>query len=182
MFTIGLGFMLMKSGSSAQHAGWLTMLPGCLLSGIGHGLTNTPVTNAATGSVSPDRAGKTSGIDMSARLISLAINIAAMGFILFEGVLWRLEEALPGFSDVAQLHEVAQRVAAGDVALLVRGGAGLATMDPHGTIVHAALVHAFGLVVLYGGLGAWVLALLSLVTFGTGRQPREARARSSSIS
>jgi EmrB/QacA subfamily drug resistance transporter len=81
LFTIGLGFIVMKLGSSAAHASWLTMLPGCVLAGIGLGLTNTPVTNTTTGSVPSARAGMASGIDMSARLITLAINIALMGSI-----------------------------------------------------------------------------------------------------
>jgi EmrB/QacA subfamily drug resistance transporter len=49
LFTIGLGFVSMKLGSSVAQAIWLTMLPGCLLAGIGLGLTNTPVTNTTTG-------------------------------------------------------------------------------------------------------------------------------------
>jgi EmrB/QacA subfamily drug resistance transporter len=84
LFTIGLGFIAMKFGSSAAHASWLTMLPGCMLAGIGLGLTNTPVTNTTTGSVPSARAGMASGIDMSARLITLAINIALMGSIFVE--------------------------------------------------------------------------------------------------
>jgi hypothetical protein len=95
MFTIGLGFILMRFGSSVDQANGLTMLPGCLLAGIGLGLTNTTVTNTTTGSVPSTRAGMASGIDMSARLITLAINIALMGFILVEGVLSYLESALP---------------------------------------------------------------------------------------
>jgi hypothetical protein len=47
-------------------------------------------------------------------------------------------------------------------------------LDPHGAIAHAALVHGFGLVMLYGALGAWVLAMLSALTFGPGAQPRAA--------
>lgn len=174
MFTIGLGFILMKLGSSAEHADWLTMLPGCLLCGIGLGLTNTPVTNTATGAVSSDRAGMASGIDMSARLITLAINIAVVGFILLEGVLSYLRRALPGFADTRQLRMLAEKGAAGDMAFLSQGSAEFATVDPHGAIVHAALVHGFGLVMLYGGLGAWVLAVLSAVTFGPGARPRAA--------
>src|ERR1700742_4278722 len=45
MFTIGLGFILMKFGGSVDHINGLTMLPGCVLAGIGLGLTNTTVTN-----------------------------------------------------------------------------------------------------------------------------------------
>ena len=55
-----------KFGSGAAERSWLTMLPGCLIAGIGLGLTNTPVTNTTTGSVPSDRAGMASGIDMSA--------------------------------------------------------------------------------------------------------------------
>jgi EmrB/QacA subfamily drug resistance transporter len=80
MLVIGLGFMLMYLGTR-----WFSVLPGALLAGIGLGLTNTPVTNTTTGSVSSDRAGMASGIDLSARLICLAINIAVMGFILEKG-------------------------------------------------------------------------------------------------
>jgi len=53
------------------------VLPGCLLAGAGPGITNTPVTNTTTGSVS----------SAHARMISLAINIALMGFLLVQGVL-----------------------------------------------------------------------------------------------
>ncbi len=35
LFVIGLGFMLMWAGSGVGHASWLTMLPDCLLAGIG---------------------------------------------------------------------------------------------------------------------------------------------------
>lgn len=154
---IGLGFILMSAGSGAAHAGWLTMLPGCLIAGIGLGLTNTPVTNTTTGSVSSDRAGMASGIDMSARLITLAINIALMGFILSQGILWYLRRALPGAAEAPQLRALAGRIAAGDAAAL------------DGAPARAALAHGFGLVMLYGGVGVWVLAALSLVLFGAGR-------------
>lgn len=35
--------------------------------------------------------------------------------------------------------------------------------------VHAALVNGFHWVMLYGGLGVWVLAALSFVLFGAGK-------------
>jgi Na+/melibiose symporter-like transporter len=166
MFAIGLGFFLMRLGAGMEHASWLTMLPGCLLCGTGLGLTNTPVTNTATGSVSPNRAGMASGIDMSARLISLAINIALMGFILLEGVLADLTRALSGFAETSSLRLLAEKVAAGNIAQLTQGSAELAAVDPHGVIVHAALVHGFERVMLYGAIGAWALAVLSAMAFG----------------
>ena len=165
LFTIGTGFLLMKLGSAAAQPDWLTMLPGCLIAGIGLGLTNTPVTNTTTGSVSSDRAGMASGIDISTRMVSLAVNIAVMGFILASGVLAHLEDALLGRLDAAQLWRLAERIAAGN-AVSVPGLSG--------TIVHEALAQGFGWVMLYGGLGVWALAGVSFVIFNMrALQPAE---------
>ncbi|OMD28146.1 MFS transporter [Paenibacillus odorifer] len=169
LFVIGLGFILMKYGSSGDHASWLTMLPGSLLAGIGLGLTNTPVTNTTTGSVPSTRAGMASGIDMSARLISLAINIAVMGFILQEGIFSYLKKAFPETVDVLQLRSLAEKTAAGNTSSLNQSFPELSSLDASGAIVHASLVHGFGLVMLYGGIGVWVLAAMSFIIFGPKR-------------
>jgi EmrB/QacA subfamily drug resistance transporter len=158
LFIIGLGFILMKLGSMAPYSNWLTMLPGCLLAGIGLGFTNTPVTNTTTGSVSNERAGMASGIDMSARMISLAINIALMGFILVEGVGSSLRAALPGNVDTVQLRAMAERIASGTIVLPDEGVSA--------AIIHEALTQGFGWVMLYGGIGVWLLAAVSFVVFG----------------
>jgi EmrB/QacA subfamily drug resistance transporter len=155
LFTIGAGFILMKFGSAAAHANWLTMLPGCLIAGTGIGMTNTPVTNTTTGSVSSNRAGMASGIDMSARMVSLAINIAVMGFILSSGVLAHLRAALPGLN-IAELRLLAERIAAGNAVSIP----GLSN-----SVVHEALVNGFGWVMLYGGIGVWIMASLSFLIF-----------------
>lgn len=169
LFVIGLGFILMKYGSSGDHASWLTMLPGSLLAGIGLGLTNTPVTNTTTGSVPSTRAGMASGIDMSARLISLAINIAVMGFILQEGIFSYLKKAFPETVDVLQLRSLVEKTAAGNTSSLNQGFPELSSLDASGAIVHASLVHGFGLVMLYGGIGVWVLVTISFIIFGPKR-------------
>ncbi|MBV8586561.1 MAG: MFS transporter, partial [Verrucomicrobia bacterium] len=144
LFTIGLGFMLMKLGSSVNQPSWFTMLPGCLIAGIGLGLTNTPVTNTTTGSVDSTRAGMASGIDMSARLISLAVNIAMMGFVLVNGILAYLQSSNPGSVDVLQLRSVAEKIAAGDLTSLDPSSPEHALASAE--TIHAALVHGFGLV------------------------------------
>jgi EmrB/QacA subfamily drug resistance transporter len=169
LFVIGLGFIAMRYGSGMVHAGWMTMLPGCLLAGIGLGLTNTPVTNTTTGSVPSSRAGMASGMDMSARLITLAINIALMGFILLEGVHAHLRGALSASLDAMQLRALAEKIAAGNFVSLAEGFPALSRADPSGAVVHAALVNSFGLVMLYGGVGVWVLAGVSLLIFGGGK-------------
>lgn len=164
LFTIGLGFILMKLGSSIDQASWLTMFPGCLIAGIGLGLTNTPVTNTTTSSVPTTRVGMASGIDMSARLISLAVNIASMGFVLVNGVLGSLKTALPGSVHSPQLRSLAEEIAAGNLSSFDQGFP--EEMLGSRQIIHAALVHGFGSVMLYGGVCVWVLAAASFITFG----------------
>ncbi len=158
LFTIGVGFFLMKFGSAAAHPSWLTMLPGCLTAGVGLGIANTPVTNTTTGSVSSDRAGMASGIDMSARMVSLAVNIAVMGFILATGVQARLKEALPSL-DGTQLRPLAEKIAAGD---------NVSVPGLTASIVHAALANGFGWVMLYGGIGVWIMSAISFLIFNAG--------------
>jgi hypothetical protein len=160
---IGLGFFIMKIGAGGGSAALPTTLIGALLAGIGLGATNTPVTNTTTGSVSSDRAGMASGIDMSARMISLAINIALMGFVLLEGVLKRLITASGSF-EAAQLRRFAEQIAAGNIAALDQAAQGVSKV-----IGPAALASGFGDVMLYGAIGVWVLAALSFFTFGRRR-------------
>lgn len=162
LFTIGLGFILMKLGSGIDNANWLTMLPGCILAGVGLGLTNTPVTNTTTGSVPAARSGMASGIDMSARMISLAINIPIMGFILVEGVLSSLRANLPLDTDASVLRSLAERIAAGTVDL---SGQGVSA-----AIIHQSLADGFGHVMLYAGISVWLLAAISFMVFGAGRK------------
>lgn len=161
--TIGLGFIAMKFGSIAAEPGWLTMLPGMLLAGIGIGITNTPVTNTTTASVSPSRAGMASGIDMSARLITLAVNIALMGIILVEGIAAGLQRTAPTGVDLAELRVAAEAIAAGKAGQTVIGKL------PEAAVQHG-LIDGFGLVMIYGGAGALILAALSLVLFRPGRE------------
>lgn len=130
LFTIGTGLLLMWHGASDATS----LLPGCLIAGVGLGLTNTPVSNTTTGSVPANRAGMASGIDMSARLITLAINIAVMG--------WLLEQSERSY---LQTHMAAVGTAAN------------------------ALAHGLSMLMLYGGVGVWMLAAASHFLFNSRR-------------
>ncbi|MCW6528750.1 MFS transporter [Sphingomonas sp. MMSM20] len=163
--TIGLGFVAMKLGSAAAQPGWPTMLPGLLLAGIGLGLTNTPVTNTTTASVSASRAGMASGIDMSARLITLAINIAVMGALLVARIAAALQQAATESIDAGQLRALAESLAAGHAAPNGEGVAGMGGLPD--IVVRHSLADGFGAVMLYGGIGAWILAGLSFMLFRT---------------
>lgn len=149
LFTIGVGFMLMKYAAAND---W-TLLPGALLAGTALGLTNTPVTNTTTGSVPGDRAGMASGIDISARLITLAINIALMGSLLVTGIASSLRGRLPLPVQEADLYRLAERIAGG------------AELEGTQNVARQALIDGFGGVLLYGALGVWLLALASYLLF-----------------
>ncbi|KGJ03438.1 MFS transporter [Paracoccus halophilus] len=159
LFTIGAGFALLHLVTASDNANWMTLLPGCIIAGIGLGLTNTPVTNTATAAVPQERAGMASGMDMSARFISLSVNIAIMGLILLSGVYAHLAEALPQLPTEVTLRGLAEAVSAGN----------LAGAESHGfpiTVARDALAHGIGWVTLYGAISAWTLALISFLVFG----------------
>lgn len=155
LLTIGTGFLFMRFAAESDDVSWLTMLPGCVIAGIGLGLMNTPVTNTATASVPSDRAGMASGMDMSARMISLAINIALMGFILIQGIGASLAQS--GFG-----HSLAETIAAGN--LQVAEASGVAR-----TLAHQALADGFSWVMLYAMTCSWTLSVLSFVVFSRGK-------------
>lgn len=146
LFAIAVGFMLMYLAVALQ----LSLLPGALIAGAALGLTNTPVTNTTTGSVPGDRAGMASGIDISARLITLAVNIAVMGSLLVAGINASLRRTLPEVGDAAAL---AERIAGGAVVQLPQG------------IASRALADGFSGLLLYGAAGVAALALASTLLF-----------------
>lgn len=170
LFTIGAGFLLMRVGSGIDGTSVFALLPGCVLAGAGLGIVNTPVTNTTTASVSSDRAGMASGIDMSARMISLAINIALMGFLLVEGVMDHLRGVAPANIGGLSGRGLANAIASGNLRPF---DADIAAAMPPGVwegVAKAALVHGFGWVMLYGGVAAWMLAIASHLVFsGRGR-------------
>ncbi len=167
LFTIGAGFMLLMLVTTSGHASWISLLPGCVLAGIGLGLTNTPVTNTATAALPPERAGMASGMDMSARMISLSINIALMGFILSSGVSSYLLHALSDAPPAAVLRVLSDMVSAGNLTASEGHGVPIA-------VAREALAHGIGRVTLYGALCAWGLALASFTVFGRGPVPSSA--------
>jgi Na+/melibiose symporter-like transporter len=151
---MGAGFLAMAAANGAGHPSILLVLISCVIAGVGLALTNSPTTNTTTGSVSADRAGMASGIDLSARLITLALNIALMGLVLLLGIGQHLAEWLP---DSAPLATLSQDIAAGKLDVLAVPA-----------IAQAALRHGTGWAMLYAGVGAGGLALLSGYFFRRG--------------
>lgn len=172
MAAIGLGFVLMRIGSVSAQPGWL-ILPGCMLAGIGLGLTNTTVTNTITASIAPERAGMASGADTSARMISLAFNIAVMGFVLVQGIMAHLRSTL-GSVETTALRQFAERIAAGDMTIARQSPGLLADVAAPQEVIRAALVAGVGWVMVYGAISVLVLAAISFLVFSPGKAARRA--------
>jgi hypothetical protein len=75
-----------------------------------------------------------------------------------------LKEALPNL-EATQLRPLAERIAAGD---------NVSVPGLTAPIVHEALANGFGWVMLYGGIGVWIMAGISFLIFNAGavRQPK----------
>lgn len=162
LFIIGMGFVAILMGMAMGQASWMTLVPGCVIAGIGLGLTNTPVTNTATGALPAERSGMASGMDMSARMISLAVNIAVMGFVLLRGIAAGLDQAVAPGVPAETLWRAAEAIAAGDLG--AGGTAGLSAAT-----ARQALERGFAWVTLYGAAFALGLSGLSLLIFGRRR-------------
>lgn len=167
MSTVGLGFVLMRVGSAFVQQGWL-MLLGCVLAGIGLGLVNTTATNTITASVVVERAGMASGADTSARMVSLALNIAIMGLVLVEGIMIYLRDVL-GVSNSVGLRLFAEKIAAGDLKVAETHPGLLAQAEAPQALAQAALVAGFGWVMVYGAVSVFLLAASSWWVFSPGK-------------
>nr|WP_314562418.1 MFS transporter [uncultured Pseudomonas sp.] len=155
---MGVGFLGMAAANGAEHPNVVWVLLSCVIAGAGLALTNSPTTNTTTGSVSADRAGMASGIDLSARLITLALNIALMGLVLLLGISHQLANVLPETSAM-DWPAISQNIAAGKLDV-----PGLTSTD-----AQAALRHGVGWAMLFAGAGACGLALLSGYFFRRSR-------------
>lgn len=161
LFIIGSGFLLMWGGSLLSRLGGWTVLPGALVAGIGLGLTTTPATSMTTASVPPHRAGMASGMDVSARLITLVIHIAVMGLVLVAGIKASLHGLWGAALEPGQLQALAQRLAGGDLAGAQQLLVGQAIANTSAAPLQEVVIQGFGWVMLYGGWAAWLTAVLS---------------------
>ena len=100
-----------------------------------------------------------SGMEFSARMISLAINIALMGLVLAKGVTASFVGMLPPRTDLGQLVDL---VSAGNFAAADAAGIPVAT-------ARTALTHGFGWVTLYGFIAPLILGIGAAFVFDRKR-------------
>jgi hypothetical protein len=87
-----------------------------------------------------------------------------MGFILVNGILSYLKKVVPGSAQGSPLHSLAEKIAGGEIVSVDQSSN--QQILGSGEIAHTALVHDFGSVMLYGGVGVWLLAAASFIIFG----------------
>lgn len=109
-----------------------------------------------------------SGADMSARMTSLAFNIALMGFLLIEGVMSALRGGLDGATQ--GLRPFAEKIASGDLLAVEGHAALLSGVERPQEFVQSALANGFAWVMAYGAASALLLAVASLLVFAPGRK------------
>jgi len=77
---VGLGSLTLLLAS--RDSGWQSFALGAAVSGIGTGLINGQMTNAAMSIVPPERSGMASGINGTMRQVGVALGFAGLGAIL----------------------------------------------------------------------------------------------------
>jgi EmrB/QacA subfamily drug resistance transporter len=90
---VGVGLLLMH-GVSAD-SGWTALLAGFLVAGVGIGITNPGIGQAAIAVVPVQKSGMGSGINTTFRQVGIATGVAALGAIFQSRVDSRLSELLP---------------------------------------------------------------------------------------
>jgi EmrB/QacA subfamily drug resistance transporter len=91
--TVGVGLLLMHGVSADSE--WTTLLAGFLLAGVGIGITNPGIGQAAIAVVPVEKAGMGSGINTTFRQVGIATGVASLGAVFQSRVDSKLAELLP---------------------------------------------------------------------------------------
>ncbi len=91
--TVGVGLLLMHGVS--PDSGWTTLLGGFLVAGIGIGITNPGIGQAAIAVVPVEKSGMGSGINTTFRQVGIATGVAGLGAVFQSSVNSKLSELLP---------------------------------------------------------------------------------------
>lgn len=115
----GAGLALMATTVSVEH-GYLSILPGIVVMGVGMGLAMVPSTEAITRSLPREKQGVASALNDVTREFGTALGIAMLGAILTAGYRQAIDERLTGVPD--ETADMAREGIA--TAVQASGGAG----------------------------------------------------------
>jgi EmrB/QacA subfamily drug resistance transporter len=94
----GTGLATLALRASVE-GGYMSVLPGLLLLGLGMGLTMTPSTEAITESLPVDKQGVASALNDTSREVGGALGVALLGSILSSGYKSSIEPSLAGLPE-----------------------------------------------------------------------------------
>jgi EmrB/QacA subfamily drug resistance transporter len=150
--TVGVGLLLMHGVSADSE--WTALLVGFLIAGIGIGITNPGIGQAAIAVVPVEKSGMGSGINTTFRQVGIATGVAALGAIFQSRVDSKLAQLLPhAQSGLGEL------VSSGGS----RAAAAVAPPGQRAEIVHAsnvAFVTGFNEIILIAAVLSFVGAVL----------------------
>jgi EmrB/QacA subfamily drug resistance transporter len=172
LFGIGLALLALMVSASG---GYLSVLPGLLIVGVGIGLGMSPSTTAITESLPAEKQGVASALNDTSRELGGAVGIALLGSVLAAGYKAAIEPLLAGVP--ADLAEPASEGIGAAFAVAARAG------DQAPMIIDAAQ-HAFvdGWVrSMWLGVGMAAVALVYLLVRGPVRSPAETSVETSDI-
>ncbi len=167
---VGVGLLLMHGVDVGSE--WTALLAGFILAGIGIGIANPGIGQAAIAVVPVEKAGMGSGINTTFRQVGIATGVASLGAIFQSRVDSKLTELLPNAP-----HGLAEVVSSGGS----RAAAGFAPPGQRAEIVQAskaAFVSGFNEILLIGAILSFAVAALGffLVRSSDFVQPTEATA------
>lgn len=180
-YPIGAGLLLIGAGtlmemSVSGSSGWLALLPGFLVTGLGVGIASPILASAALAAAPADRAGMAGGAANTFRQLGFALGIPAVG-TLISGV---VADKLSGSRLFDDADGAAELVTGGQSANVLAGipeqSKAAAT-----TVVEDAYAAGLDRAFLVSGLAALVAGVLVLlVVRPSAQRPQEAPAQDAS--
>jgi EmrB/QacA subfamily drug resistance transporter len=157
---VGVGLLLM-SGLS-DNSDWTALLDGFLVAGVGIGLVNPTLAQAAIGVVPPQQSGMASGINSTFRQVGIATGIAALGAVFQSRVEEKVITGLSGTPVSGRASEIAQGVASGG-GQDTFGSLPAQAREVVGHAAHHAFVSGLNELFVIGAVVAFVGAVLGFV-------------------
>jgi len=160
IFAGGLTTMALRA---SVEGGYMSVLPGLILIGLGMGLTMTPATEAITETLPPEKQGVASALNDTSRELGGAVGIALLGSVLAAGYKSAIDPALAGVP--TELAEQAREGIGAAFAVAAQAG-------DQGPVIIEAAKFAFveGWVQsMWLGVGMAAVAFVYLVVRGPGR-------------
>jgi EmrB/QacA subfamily drug resistance transporter len=155
-----LGLVIVSAAIFTQsfitiHSGYLLLLPGFILMGLGMGLVMSPMSTAAMNAVDRTKAGAASGVLSMSRMVGSTFGVAIMGALVTVIGRSQINSGLPHLSAATR---------SGLANALGSGGTIGGHASPHVvTVVQSAFVSALGTGLLIGAVVTFIAAIAAWV-------------------